>query len=110
MLLRFNDSTLLRKWTVQSLIVVQTLVSGNLVLQKNFFSYTFEIVGEKIPNSYAGSLNRIKGATGLKIPLAPRLISQRHPLPSLLFQLVNVKPFFLGGFAYTRTLAHNKVD
>ena len=77
---------------------------------KNFSSYTFEIVGEKIPNSYAGSLNRIKGATGLKIPLAPRLISQRHPLPSLLFQLVNVKPFFLGGFAYTRTLAHNKVD
>ena len=38
MLLRFIDSTLLREWTVQSLIVDQThqvLVSGMLVLQKS---------------------------------------------------------------------------
>ena len=37
MLLRFNDNALLREWTVQSLIVVQThlvLVSGKLVLRK----------------------------------------------------------------------------
>ena len=35
--MRFNDSALLREWTVQSLIVVRThlvLVSGKLVLQK----------------------------------------------------------------------------
>ena len=42
MLLRFNDSALLREWTVQkSLIVVRThlaLVSGKLVLQKDAFS------------------------------------------------------------------------
>ena len=40
MLLRFNDSALLREWTVQSLIVVPThlvLVSGKLVLQKKLF-------------------------------------------------------------------------
>ena len=37
MLLRFNDSALLKEWTVQSLIVVQihlVPVSGKLVLQK----------------------------------------------------------------------------
>ena len=37
MLTRFNDSTLLREWTVQSLIVARThpvLVSGKLELQK----------------------------------------------------------------------------
>ena len=37
MLLRFNDSALLREWTVQSFLVVQThlvLISGKLVLLK----------------------------------------------------------------------------